>query len=46
MHYNIGNNVLEVFRVKFKYGVTYEEVAEFIYLATLINNDNSVEKEI
>jgi len=27
-------------------GVTYEGVAEFIYLGTLINNDNSVEKEI
>jgi sorting nexin-29 len=27
-------------------GVTYEEVAEFIYLGTLINNDNSVEKGI
>jgi hypothetical protein len=27
-------------------GVTYEEVAEFIYLGTLISNDNSVEKEI
>jgi hypothetical protein len=26
--------------------VTYEEVAEFIYLGTLISNDNSVEKEI
>jgi len=26
--------------------VTYEEVAEFIYLGTLINNDNDVEKEI
>ena len=26
--------------------VTYEGVAEFIYLATLINNDNSLEKEI
>ena len=28
------------------HGVTYEGVAEFIYLGTLINNDNSVEKEI
>jgi hypothetical protein len=27
-------------------GVTYEGVAEFIYLVTLISNDNSVEKEI
>jgi len=27
-------------------GVTYEGVAELIYLGTLINNDNSVEKEI
>ena len=27
-------------------GVTYEVVAEFIYLGTLISNDNSVEKEI
>ena len=27
-------------------GVTYEEVAEFIYLGTLISDDNSVEKEI
>ena len=27
-------------------GVNYEEVAEFIYLGTLISNDNSVEKEI
>ena len=27
-------------------GVTYEGVAEFIYLGTLIRNDNSVEKEI
>ena len=27
-------------------GVTYEGVAEFIYLGTLILNDNSVEKEI
>ena len=26
--------------------VTYVEVAEFIYLGTLISNDNSVEKEI
>jgi hypothetical protein len=26
--------------------VTYEGVAEFIYLGTLISNDNSVEKEI
>ena len=26
--------------------VTYEGVAEFIYLGTLINNDNSLEKEI
>jgi hypothetical protein len=26
-------------------GVTYEGVAEFIYLGTLISNDNSVEKE-
>jgi superfamily II helicase len=25
--------------------VTYEGVAEFIYLSTLISNDNSVEKE-
>jgi len=25
---------------------TYEGVAEFIYLGTLISNDNSVEKEI
>ena len=27
-------------------GVTYEGVAEFIYLGALINNDNSVEREI
>jgi hypothetical protein len=27
-------------------GVTYEGVAEFIYLGTLISNDSSVEKEI
>jgi hypothetical protein len=27
-------------------GETYEGVAEFIYLGTLISNDNSVEKEI
>ena len=27
-------------------GVTYEGVAKFIYLGTLISNDNSVEKEI
>jgi len=27
-------------------GVIYEGVAEFLYLGTLINNDNSVEKEI
>ena len=27
-------------------GVTYEGVAEFIYLGTLISNENSVEKEI
>jgi hypothetical protein len=27
-------------------GVTYEGVAEFIYLGTLISNDNSLEKEI
>jgi hypothetical protein len=27
-------------------GVTYEGVAEFIYLGTLISNDNSVEEEI
>jgi hypothetical protein len=27
-------------------GVTYEGVAKFIYLSTLISNDNSVEKEI
>jgi hypothetical protein len=27
-------------------GVTYEGVAEFIYLDTLISNDNSIEKEI
>ena len=27
-------------------GVTYEGVAEFIYLGALISNDNSVEKEI
>jgi hypothetical protein len=26
--------------------VTYEGVAEFIYLGTLISNDNSVEKEM
>jgi hypothetical protein len=26
-------------------GVTYEGVAKFIYLGTLISNDNSVEKE-
>jgi hypothetical protein len=28
------------------HGVTYEGVAEFIYLGALISNDNSVEKEI
>jgi hypothetical protein len=27
-------------------GVTYEGVAEFIYLGTLISNDNNIEKEI
>jgi hypothetical protein len=27
-------------------GVTYEGVAEFIYLGTLISNDNSIEKGI
>ena len=27
-------------------GVTYEGVAEFIYLGTLIGNENSLEKEI
>jgi len=27
-------------------GVTYEGVAEFIYLGTLISNDNSVQKEM
>jgi len=27
-------------------GVTYEGVAKFIYLGTLINNENSLEKEI
>ena len=27
-------------------GVTYEGIAEFIYLGTLISNDNSVKKEI
>jgi hypothetical protein len=27
-------------------GVTYEGVAEFIYLGTLISNDNNAEKEI
>jgi hypothetical protein len=27
-------------------GVTYEGVAKFIYLGTLITNDNNVEKEI
>jgi len=27
-------------------GVTYEGVAEFMYLRSLISNDNSVEKEI
>jgi hypothetical protein len=27
-------------------GVTYEGVAEFIHLGTLISNDNSVEREI
>ena len=27
-------------------GVTHEGVAEFIYLGTLISNDNSIEKEI
>ena len=27
-------------------GVTYEGVAEYIYLGTLISNDNNVEKEI
>ena len=28
------------------HGTTYEGVAEFIYLGTLISNDNSVDKEI
>jgi len=28
------------------HGVTYEGVAKFIYLGTLISNDNSKEKEI
>jgi hypothetical protein len=32
--------------VKGANGVTCEGVAEFIYLGTLISNDNSVEKEI
>jgi len=27
-------------------GVTYEGVAEFIYLGTLISSDNSVQKEM
>jgi len=27
-------------------GVTYEGVAEFVYLGTLISNDNSIQKEI
>jgi hypothetical protein len=27
-------------------GVTYEGVAEFIYLGTLISNDNNIEKQI
>jgi hypothetical protein len=27
-------------------GVTYEGVTEFIYLGTLISNDNSLQKEI
>jgi len=27
-------------------GVTYKGVADFIYLGTLISNDNSVQKEI
>ena len=27
-------------------GVTYEELAKFIYLGALISDDNSVEKEI
>jgi hypothetical protein len=27
-------------------GVTYERVPEFIYLGTLISNDNNIEKEI
>ena len=27
-------------------GVTYEVVAEFIYLGMVISNDNSIEKEI
>jgi hypothetical protein len=27
-------------------GVTYEGIAEFIYLGMLISNDNSVQKEI
>ena len=27
-------------------GAAYEGVAEFIYLGTLVSNDNSVEKEI
>ena len=27
-------------------GVTYEAVTEFIYLGTIISNDNSVQKEI
>jgi len=43
-------NVKEFFRRSVKEatinGVTYEGVAEFIYLGTLISSDNSMEKEI
>ena len=38
--------VLFVCGVRTINGVTYEGVAEFIYLGTLISNDNSVEKEM
>jgi len=40
------NTKLHSFKVATINGVTFEGVAEFIYLGTLISNDNSVEKEI
>jgi len=35
----------QVMGVCYLNGATYEGVAEFIYLGTLISNDNSAEKE-